>query len=202
MYLENECWREYYRELDPDRRRELYEEIISENEDDGANAFRRELMDLRHTDPRNPSHRVDNFLWHMVILPGYLRPMYLIRALGEGDIRRIITGLGLDGAEEWDDVKKSAAYWEFRNAADRYLSTCTGPGYAKKVFGIMQSTDEEKLNKTAKAFYSMTVTVPAKYQREKEMEIFTSALRDAFRSSSRDAEKAWKTAEYMYRKKR
>ena len=73
---------------------------------------------------------------------------------------------------------------------------------ATHIFNTNTDVLEEKLNKTAKDFYSMTVTVPAKYQREKEMEIFTSALRDAFRSSSRDAEKAWKTAEYMYRKKR
>ncbi len=201
MYLENACWMEFYRELDPDRRRDLYEEIARENEDDGANAFRRELMELRYTDPKDPRHRVDNFLWQMVILPGYLRPMYLIRAVGEREIRKIVTDLGLDGAGDWDDVKRSAAYWEFRNAADRYLSTCTGPGYAKKVFGIMQSTDEEKLNKTAKDFYSMTVTVPAKYGREEELEIFIAALQDSFLASSRDAGKAWNMAKNLGRKK-
>ena len=46
MYEVNECWSEYYSELDPDRRRELYQTIIQEQEDDGANTFRKKLMDL------------------------------------------------------------------------------------------------------------------------------------------------------------
>ena len=194
MYQMNECWREYYTELDPDKRRELYQAITEGQEDDGANALRKKLMDLRHTDPRNSSHKVDNFLWNMVILPGYLRPMYFIKAVGEREIKGVIRDLGLDNAAEWDETKCGAAYWEYRNAAARYLTTCQGPSYAKKLFGTMHSSDEEKLAKTARDFYNMTVTVPAKYGKEKEFEIFISALQDTFRHSSPDAERAWRAA--------
>ena len=195
MYQVNECWNEFYSELDPEKRRELYERIVREEEDDGANAFRKELMDLRYTDPRNKGRRVDNFIWNIVILPGYLRPMYLIKAVGEHEIRDIIKGLGLENTQDWDDVKKAAAYWEYRNAAELYLSTCKGPNYGKKFFGITSSSDEEKLKKTAKDFYSMTVTVPAKYGREEEMELFTQALKDTFLSSSSAAKRAWREEE-------
>ena len=53
MYQIGECWKEFYRELDPDRRRELYKTAVQESEDDGANALRKELMELRYTDPRD-----------------------------------------------------------------------------------------------------------------------------------------------------
>lgn len=195
MYEVNECWSEYYSELDPDRRRELYQTIIQEQEDDGANAFRKKLMDLRHTDPKKSARKVDNFVWNMVILPGYLRPMYYFRAVGEREMQNVIRELGLENAAEWDDTKRAAAYWEYRNAAQRYLSTCSGPNYAKKLFGTMQSSDEEKLTKTARDFYHMTVTVPAKYEKEKELELFIRALQDAFLSSSREARRAWRDAE-------
>ena len=59
----------------------------------------------------------------------------------------------------------------------------------------MQSTDEEKLAKTTRDFYSMTVLVPAKFGKEIEMELFTSAVRDAFFSYYPDAARAWRAAE-------
>lgn len=200
MYPEYESWKEFYEELDPDKRKAIYEENLKNLEDDGANELREELLRLRYTDPRDPKHKVDNFLWQMVILPGYLRPIYFIKAVGEREIRSMIRDLGLDGAQDWDEAGRRAAYWEFRNAADRYLSTCTGPNYAKKLFGMMASSDEEKLAKTARDFYSMTVTVPEKYGMEKEMELFTSALKDAFITVSSDAERAWNTVRFMKKK--
>ena len=200
MYPEIESWKEFYEEMDPDRRKAIYEVNLKNLEDDGANALRGELIDLRYTDPRDPKHRVDNFLWQMVILPGFLRPIYFIKAVGEREIRGIIRDLGLSGAGDWDEAKRHAAYWEYRNAADRYLSTCTGPGYAKKLFGMMASSDEEKLARTARDLYSMAVTVPEKYGRQKELELFTSALKDSFITSSSDAERAWNTVRYMKKK--
>ena len=200
MYPEIESWKEFYEELDPDKRKALYEEGLKKLEDDGANAFRAELMKLRYTDPRNASHRVDNFLWQMVILPGFLRPIYFFKPVGEREVRAVIRELGLEGAEDWDEAKRRAAYWEYRNAADRYLSTCTGPGYAKKLFGMMASSDEEKLARTARDLYSMAVTVPEKYGRQKELELFTSALKDSFITSSSDAERAWNTVRFMKKK--
>lgn len=195
MHQIDECWKEFYKELDPDKRLELYRTIVQENEDDGANALRRELMEQRYTDPRDSSHKVDNFLWNMVILPGYMRPMYFIKAIGEREIKGIIRDLGLEDAQGWDESKRAAAYWEYRNTAARYLTTCEGPSYAKKLFGTMHSTDEEKLAKTAKDFYSMAVLVPAKYGVEKELELFIRALKDAFLAYSPDAPGLWRAME-------
>ena len=191
MYHINDCWKEFYDEMDPDRRMELFETVVKSHEDDGADVLRKELMRLRYTDAKNSGRKVDNFLWNMIILPGFLRPIYFIKAVGAWEIERIIRELGLENAAEWDEAKRAAAYWEYHNAALRYLSTCKGPNYAKKVFGIMQSNDEEKLYKTAKDFYSMTVTVPIKYGKEKELKLFTGALQNTFRASSEDANNAW-----------
>ena len=195
MYQIGECWKEFYKELEPDRRKELYKTAVQESEDDGANSLRKELMEMRYTDPRDSSRKVDNFLWNMVILPGYMRPMYFIKAIGEREIKGIIRDLGLEDAQEWDESKRAAAYWEYRNTAARYLTTCEGPSYAKKLFGTMHSTDEEKLAKTAKDFYSMAVLVPAKYGVEKELELFIRALKDAFLAYSPDAPGLWRAME-------
>jgi hypothetical protein len=46
----------------------------------------------------------------------------------------------------------------------------------------------------------MAVTVPEKYGREKELELFTTALKDSFITSSSDAERAWNTVRFMKKK--
>lgn len=196
MYLENENWKAYYDEMDPEQRKALFETLTAENEDDGANAFRQELYAKRYQDPKDPKHLVDNFLWNILILPGFLRPTYFIKPLAVREVKGVIRELLLEGAENFDDAKQSAAYWEFRNAARRYIATCNGPKYAKKAFGIMESSVEEKLTKTAKDFYKMTVTVPQKFGLEQEMRIFTDALKDEFLSTSLEAARAYRKASY------
>ena len=191
MYRLKEDWREFYEETDPDRRRELFETLAMEAEDDGANAYRKEFLDLRHTDPKDKNRKVDRFLWNIVNLPVYLGQKYLFRSGIERDGRRIIRELGLEHASEKKKKKRAAAYWEYRNAAARYLATCEDAGYARRFFGTMSSSKEEKLARTASDLYSITVTLPAKFGREKEMEIFIRAMQDAFLSYSKDAEKAW-----------
>ena len=195
MHQIDECGKEFDKKVDPDKSVDLYRTMAQENEDDGANALRRELMDLRYTDTRDSSRKIDTFPWDMVILPGFVRSIFFTKARGVREIKEIIRDLGLTNAREWDETKRAAAYWEFRNAATRYLTTCEGPDYAKKLFGTMQSTDEEKLTKTTRDFYSMTVLVPAKFGKEIEMELFTSAVRDAFFSYYPDAASAWRAAE-------
>lgn len=195
MYQLDEDWKPFYEETDYDRRRALYEEAARGRADDGLNAFREELMALRYTDPKNSGRKVDNFIWNILILPGYLRPRYLIKALGIREIEQIIQELGLTDACSWDDARRAAAYWEYRNAAKLYLTTCAGPNYARKAFGIMQSDETEKLNKTARDFYCMTVMVPDKYGKTKEMELFSGAMKDEFMSSAYGAKGAWIEAE-------
>ena len=100
MHQIDECWKEFYKELDPDKRLELYRTIVQENEDDGANALRKELMDLRYTDPRDSSRKIDKFLWDMVILPGFVRSIFFTKARGAREIKEIIRELGLTNAQE------------------------------------------------------------------------------------------------------
>ena len=51
MFEQTAGWSEYYRELEPKRRRVLLERLCAEEPDDGANAYRRILFEARHTDP-------------------------------------------------------------------------------------------------------------------------------------------------------
>ena len=184
-YLENKDWKEYYEETDPQERKRIYEELIQKVPDDGANELRKRLFELRHVNPKKPEKKVDNGVWQMVVMPMNLRFQYRFSKQTKEEIRKSLTAMGNDEAR--DEVSISAVYWEMRNVARRYYESCNGPRYARKYFGIMQSSQEEKLQRTATDVYAMVEGVPKHFEMEEEMQIFSDALRDEFVSISRDA---------------
>ena len=180
QYITNEDWNEYYEEIDPAKRKEIYDRVVSECDDDGANELRGRLFEIRHKPPKNAIKDVDNGIWHMIMMPANNKIQYKIAPWTKSDIQKALTELGVADIDKSDEVSVSAVYWEIRNIARRYYSTCGGPKYARKLFGIMSSNDEEKLNKTAGDVWAMTVGVPRHYKLEDEMEIFCDAVKDEF----------------------
>ena len=179
-YIENEAWKEFYSEIDPTKRRELFETIVETAEDDGANDLRKKLLDDRHKPPKNAVRDVDNGIWHMIVVPSNLKLQYKLTPGTKKEILKSMRELGALEVDRSDAVKVSAVYWEIRNVAKRYFTTCNGPKYARKYFGIMQSSDDEKLKKTAEDVWACAVGVPEHYKLADEMVIFSDAVRDAF----------------------
>ncbi len=75
-YMQSDLWNDYYAELEPSKRRQMFPEILEQVEDDGLGQLRKDLFDLRHTDPKDPSNEVDLFLWEIVVLPAYKDSMF------------------------------------------------------------------------------------------------------------------------------
>ncbi len=186
-YLQEDIWKSYYEEIDPEKRCEIFRQLSGEAEDDSRNVLRKKLFKLRHTDPKRPDRKVDLGVWQMVVLPAHLKGIFSMRQATINHIRESMTIMGMDERVPGDEVADSIIYWEIRNTAKRYLSTCDGPKYARKLFGVMASSDEEKLAKTAKDIWMMTAGVPQKFAMEEEMQIFCDAVKDEFFSISEQA---------------
>ena len=73
-------------------------------------------------------------------------------------------------------MEMAALYWEFRNTARRYLSTCCGDGYGNSFFGLKRATDEEKLVKTCGDVWAMSRGVALVYGVEEEMRPWCDAF--------------------------
>ncbi len=188
-YILNEAWSEFYSEVDPAKRREILEKITEEAEDDGANELRASLLKTRHLPPKNAVRDVDNGIWHMIVVPSNLKLQYRLTPGTKGEIKKSMRELGVEAVDKNDPVAVSAVYWEIRNIAKRYFTTCNGPKYARKYFGILQSSDEEKLKKTAEDVWACAEGVPEHYGLVDEMRIFSDAVRDAFFDYYEDGEK-------------
>ena len=185
-YMQSDLWNDYYAELEPSKRRQMFPEILEQVEDDGLGQLRKDLFDLRHTDPKDPSNEVDLFLWEIVVLPAYKDSMF--KKLARKQMARTMHNLGFNLAEQYGEKGKTALYWEFRNTAERFLMTCRSSSYGKKFFGFIATDDKDRQLKCTRDIWMMTSLVPRKMGMEKELEVLTEALKDAFFLSDPEAQ--------------
>ncbi len=101
---------------------------------------------------------------------------------------------GMNDGSVGTEPQRSAVYWEIRNVAKRYLSTCSDPGYAKKLFGLVDSSESEKQTRTVSDVFLMARDIPRRYKFEEELKIFTDALEDELKLWS---EEAWEDYERL-----
>lgn len=190
-FLENQIWRAFYQELEEEQRRELYQQITAEHEDDGANALRRQLMDNRYRDPKKPDKKVDKGVWEMVVMPAYMHGVVAFKASVRKQIEASLAHLGINAETGNDPVLASAVYWEIRNIARRFYATCQSPQYGRKWFGMQESSWDEKQMRAAKDVCTMAELVPETFGMKAEMEIFSRAVVDEFYEVSKDARKIY-----------
>ena len=192
-YMQSDLWNDYYAELEPSKRRQMFPEILAQVEDDGLGQLRKDLFDLRHTDPKDPSNEVDLFLWEIVVLPAYKDSMF--KKLAKKQMDRTMHNLGFDLAEKYGEKGKTALYWEFRNTAERFLMTCRSSSYGKKFFGFIATDDKDRQLKCTRDIWMMTSLVPRRMGMEKELEVLTEALKDAFFLSDPEAQERYENLE-------
>lgn len=179
-YLGNETWQEFYKELDPVKRQNLYKKISRASGDDGANKIRKELLDWRYTDPKKPDKNVDKGIWEMVLMPAHVRGFLAFSGNCKKQIFESLGKLQINEETMADEVLKSAVYWEVRNIARRFYDTCNSPKYGRKFFGMTESSWDEKLDRMSRDLWTMAEFVPQKFKLENEMKVFSDAVLDEF----------------------
>ena len=191
-YTENGIWKEYYNETDPKKRLALYEKITSENEDDGADGLRKKLFNNRHFHKKKSVNEVDKGLWQLLSMQVDIKSgLNSVRA-SKKQLAETMKCFCLDDKANADEPGRSVIYWEIRNVAKRYLLTCSDPGYAKKLFGLVDSSQDEKQIRTVSDMYLMARDIPKRFGFKEELASFTDALEDELKAWS---EEAWE--DYM-----
>lgn len=174
--LVNEELMKYFREMSPRDRRLMFEEI--EGLDEETSEMCRKLYKARHTDPKDPEHVVDNWLWKMVYLPGLYSKKFFFRAGIKSEADRTVKDLMLEDTSAYSDLEKTILYLEFRNVAKRYLSTCGNENYASKMLGLRKAGPDEKKIKAAEDIWGASVGFAEAAKEEEKLEIWCAALRD------------------------
>ena len=156
MFEQTAAWNEYYREMDPARRRPMLDTLCMSEPDDGANAYRYLLFRRRHTDPKDSTREVDHYLFQCVNLGQVYRTARLFKKGAVREVENITVSLGFDQAEKYGEAGEKALYWEIRNGAARFFATCADPAYNRALFGLVSSTETGRKEQMIRDVYAMT----------------------------------------------
>ena len=195
MPEEKDRWADYFAELDPQRRLELFNEIGTT--DDPESVFLRKLYQERYQDPRRPGASADTWLWKFVYLPG----MYQKRSLSARGFRleleRTLAELHLSG--EVSETQARLLYREYRNVARRFLGTCLGKRYGSRLFGLKEASLQEKKELACRDIWRMSRGIALAAGREREMEPFCQALREELAAFDPQYERVYERLEQAAR---
>lgn len=180
MIEQSANWDAYYREPDPQKRRGMLDLACASEPDDGANAYRRALFDARHADAKNPGRTVDRMLFLCVSFVQMYQSARMFRKGTARDVRRSLSELRFDEAARYGEAGERALYWEIRNAAARFLSTCQSPGYNRGLFGMRPSGEEGRRERIARDIWQMSAGLAGRTGLGEELALWNRAVLDAY----------------------
>ncbi|MBQ3574742.1 MAG: hypothetical protein IJA26_03685 [Clostridia bacterium] len=180
MYELNARWNSYYSEHDPVRRREMLEELFASEEDDGANMYRLQLWDVRHSSKTGSPAETDRLLFQFVNMVQVYRSFYLFKSGAAKEVRKIFRDLHFTEAAHYGAAGEQALYWEIRNAAMRYFKTCEGSSYNRALFGMIPSREKGKRERACGDVWQMTYGVERRTGLAEEIRIWKQAVLDSY----------------------
>lgn len=165
-------WDAYFEELDPEERKLIFSETAEKN--DALAGFLATIYERRYKDPKNPDRAVDNWLWKFVYLPGLYRKRRISKKALLTEVDRTLDDLYLNVI--LSEEEEAALYREFRNAARRYLGTCLGKKYGRRLFGLKEITSDEKRVRACEELWMMSRGLALCSHKESKMSLFNEAL--------------------------
>lgn len=181
-------WEDYYTELDAEERKEIFSRLMEELPDDGLDAFRCEVYERRYPSGKKAKVK-DQFLLYIVYFPGLYAKKTSFFSTVEKEIAKACVDLGLDQVEHLSEKEKAIVYWELHNAADLYFSTCKDAGYGRKLFGMMQSDDDDRMSQVCSEAWILVRGIPQIGNKTAEMQLFSDAVLDAYFHFDKKAER-------------
>lgn len=180
MYEQSAKWNAFYMETEPDKRLEMFNELCMTEPDDGANEYRKILLDKRYKNPKDPKAKVDNYLWQCINLPYLYKNTKLFTKSHIKELKKVWKDMGFDEVSEYGEVGEKALYWEVRNMARRYFGTCNDKGYGRKLFGLVSANDDERTIHMCKDAWTMSYGLADKLMQEDMMKVFNQAVKDEY----------------------
>ena len=108
MYKLNPLWTDFYRETEPERRRQLLKRTLEEVPDDGANACRVRLFECRHKRTGKQEHEVDLLLWQCVNFIQVYASARFFKRKARKDVESCLAAIGYDEAADFGEVGRQA----------------------------------------------------------------------------------------------
>lgn len=188
----------YFEILSPRDRRLLFEELIDVDEE--TREFCRMLYRERYQDKKDPERRVDNWLWKAVYLPGIYKKRKMLKKAIRNEADATLKDLHLENPDELTEAERQILYFEFRNVAKRYLSTCNGVNYGNKLFGLKKASEADKKKKACEDIWMASRGFALASGEEERLRLWCDAFHDELIAYFPQGEIYYKELENNYRK--
>ena len=193
MYEISPAWNEYYRELEPERRSQILERLLSQEPDDGSDSSRKRLFALRYLSGEDPKPSVDRYLWQCVNFAQIYDTSRIFRKNGRREAERFLKENGYHELIEAGPEGEKALYWEIRNAAKRFFTTCSGSGYRRALFGLLSPREEDQKQQMTLDTWKMTTGIGERLGMSDTLNLWTKAVMDEYRLTDPQAEDRMRT---------
>ena len=188
-------WKEYYLELEPERRAQILERLLKEVPDDGSDRFRKKLFELRYLETDHRSREVDysrpsvdRYLWQCVNFVQLYETSRFFKRGARREVTQFLSGNGYIEAMEAGPDGERALYWEIRNAARRFFKTCSGTEYRRALFGLMSPGKADQKNQMCLDTWKMTEGIAHRLGIAKDLSVWTKAVMDEYHTTDPLAE--------------
>lgn len=178
MYEIDEAWTEYFSEIEPDKRKNILDGLMTDKGFNESYKNASVLYERRHINKKKPGAVMDKFLFNSIIFISMNRGIRIFKNGQRKDILKMLDEMGRDISNS--KLENSIMYWEMRNSAKRYFSTCNSSEYGRKFFGLVKGSDEEKEYQMLIDAWKMSIGVARRFDIEEEMKIWIDAVCDEF----------------------
>lgn len=178
MYEIPKGFEDYFNEEDILKRKELLDALMADSELSGKYAYAKELFDNRYVIPKRKLGEVDTFLYSCMVLISLHKSGIFFKGSNTKEARQMLENMGVYTAKS--DIDITLMYYEMRNAVRRYFKTCFSPSYRKKLFGLMNSSDEDRAYGMLSDAWKMSIGTSEKYGLSEDMKVWNEAVRAEF----------------------
>lgn len=191
MLVENPVWIPYYEELDPQKRKEILNQISPVEVDPKLYELRQILWEERYCDPKKKNQPVDHDLLACINL------LLAFQIRRKKEILKIIETTGYDLAVPYGEDGLAVWYWEIRNAVRRYIILSKDDrSYRNGLFGLLPSTDKQRAQGLGEDLWNISVGI----QRQIKIDspgyfLLAKAAKDEFFECFPNAQELWPSEE-------
>ncbi len=163
---------DFYNEIDPKKRFAILDSMPESSD----SQIMLEIYNDRFSDHEGKGRKnIDWWLWRCVCLQILCNRGKLFKKSRDKEVLSIINELHTDCEEE---PRKRFLYYEYRNTAKRYLSTCKSADYASSFLGFKRASEEEKIWRACLDIWQMSAGVAKSSGLTDKMQNWIDALRD------------------------
>ena len=174
---------QYYRETEPEKRKELLEQAIASGEEPEANEIRKEIWEARYKGLTNDGSLADGYLKFWMALEFNRNAGHKVFGSGRAqkEIRQELDDVKFREICEKSELHKELLYRECCHMVKTYMELSeSDKAYNSTLFGIMKMSSERAKDKLKADIYDTAVVLPQTLKMEEELGIITRAAREMY----------------------